>query len=156
MLDNVQGTAATATVSVVRPEDSEVLDVFGGAMIVRSAGGADRPFVAEHAIPPGYMVPPHLHEGDDEYFFVLDGPLTIWSEGGEQELAPGAFVSLPRGVRHGFRNASETTVRFLIVAWPGIQSTELFRHFDRAGRAAPGGLTPPEIVAICAQYGVRM
>jgi hypothetical protein len=32
----------------------------------------------------------------------------------------------------------------------------MFRHFDRAGRAAPGGLMPPEIGAICAQYGVNM
>lgn len=156
MSDNAQHMAVTKTISVVTQEGSEVLDVFGASMIVRSAGGKDQPFVAEHVIPPEYMVPPHLHESDDEYFFVLDGTLTFWSEAGEQELAPGAFVSLPRGVRHGFHNASEAVVRFLIIACPGIQATELFRHFDRAGRAAPGGLTPPDIVAICAQHGVRM
>jgi hypothetical protein len=32
----------------------------------------------------------------------------------------------------------------------------MFRHFDRAGRTARGGLTPQEITAIAAQYGVRM
>jgi hypothetical protein len=42
------------------------------------------------------------------------------------------------------------------MARPGLQALEMFRHFDRAGRAATGGLTPSDIAAICAQYGVSM
>ena len=92
----------------------------------------------------------------EEYFFILEGTLTLWSEAGEREVGPGALVTLPRAVRHGFRNAGDAPARFLLIGRPGVQVAELFRHLDRAGRAAPGGLAPPDIVAICAQYGVQM
>ncbi len=143
-------------VSVVTEADSEVLDVFGAAMIVRSDGSTNGLFVAEHTVPPGYLVPPHVHEVDDESFFLLQGELTLLGADGERSAGPGSFVDLPHGVPHGFRNDTDATVRLLVICRPGIQAAEMFRHFDRAGRGTPGGLTPPEIVSICTQYGVRM
>ncbi|WP_171070002.1 cupin domain-containing protein [Methylobacterium terricola] len=134
----------------------EALNVFGAAMVVKAEPARHGLFVGEHIIPPGYGVPPHVHAGDDEVFFVLDGELTILGASGERRAGPGTTVQLPGGTRHGFRNDMTGPVRFLVMARPGIQALEMFRHFDRAGRAAPGGLTPPEIVAICAQYGVSM
>ena len=150
-------TGGGGGVQVVRPGSGEGLDVFGAAMVVKSDGSGMPLFVGEHVVPPGYAVPPHLHEGEDEAFYVLAGELTLWCEAGETKAGPGAFARLPRGVRHGFRNDTGGEVRFLVISQPGVQAAEMFRHLDRAGRAAaPGGPAPDEIVAICGQYGVRM
>jgi quercetin dioxygenase-like cupin family protein len=134
----------------------EVLDVFGAAMVVKADPMLHGLFLGEHVIPPGYFVPPHVHSGDDEVFFLLEGELTILGTLEERRAGPGVTVQLPGGSRHGFRNDTTSPVRFLVMARPGLQAVEMFRHFNRAGRATTAGLTPPEIMAICAQYGVIM
>jgi quercetin dioxygenase-like cupin family protein len=134
----------------------EVLEVFGARMVMKADPVLHGLFLGEHVIPPGFLVPPHRHAEDDEVFFVLEGELTVFGASGERRIGQGATAQLPAGSRHGFRNDTAEMVRFLVMSRPGLQSLEMFRHFDRAGRAAPDGPTPPEIVAICAQYGVSM
>jgi mannose-6-phosphate isomerase-like protein (cupin superfamily) len=148
MLDEI--TRAT----VRRSEAGEVLDVFGAPIILRSDPARDGVFIAEHPVPPGYMVPPHIHADDDEFFYLLEGRLTLLGPDGETHAEPGDLVTLPRGSLHGFRNDTGETVRFLVICRPGVQAAEMFRHFDRAGRASADGLTPADIVAIAGQYGV--
>lgn len=152
MLDVVKGK----TVATLAADEGEVLDVFGGSMVVKADPASFGFFLADHVVPPGYVVPPHIHAEEDEVFFILDGELTLLDETGERRLGAGGTALLPRGARHGFRNDSATPVRFLVAMRPGLQMLELFRHFDRAGRAAPDGLTPQDIMAICPQYGVQM
>ena len=143
-------------VTVQRAGTGEVLDVFGAPIILRSEPARDGIFIAEQPVPPGYMVPPHVHADDDEFFYLLEGRLTLLGPDGETQAGPGDLVTLPRGSRHGFRNDTDSVVRFLVICRPGVQAAGMFRHFDRAGRAEPAGLAPHQIVAICAQYGVTM
>jgi hypothetical protein len=75
---------------------------------------------------------------------VLEGELTVSGP---------HCVELPRGVSHGFRNATELPAPVPVVLSPGVQALEMFPHFDSAGRASP--LTPQEIGSIVAQYRVR-
>ncbi len=89
-------------------------------------------------------------------FHILDGDLTLLDAEGERRVGPGATVHLPAGSRHGYRNDTKSLTRFLVMIRPGLQGLEMFRHFDRAGRALPSGLMPGEIIGICAQYGVAM
>ncbi len=143
-------------IRVTAPGDGERLDVFGGPMIVKAGGDEAAVFLAEHPIPPGYAVPPHRHDLDDEMFYLLEGELTLIGSGGEIRVGPGSFVHLPRGSLHGFRNDTSAVVRFLVICQPGLQAAEMFRHFDRAGRAATRPLPPAEIVEIAAQHGVSI
>ena len=129
---------------------SETLNVLGAPMIVKEETGL---FVAEHPVPPGYFVPPHRHEADDELLYVMEGRLTLIGEAGETEAAAGTCVRFARGDLHGFRNDSDAPVRLLVMAQPGVQAAEMFRHFDRA--AANGPLTPDDVMGIAGQYGVR-
>ncbi|MBI0534625.1 cupin domain-containing protein [Roseomonas sp. KE2513] len=143
-------------VGVQAPGEGEALDVFGAKMVVKAEPGSHGLFLGEHLTPPGFFVPPHVHGEDTEVFYILEGELTVFDGVAERRHGPGTTVTLPAGSRHAFRNDTAGLVRFLVMATPGVQSLEMFRHFDRAGRAAPGGLTPPEIGAICGQYGVNM
>ncbi len=133
-----------------------MLDVFGARLVVKVDPAAMGFMLADQVVPPGYFVPPHIHHGDDEVFFMLEGELTLLDGSGERRLSPGGTAHLPAGSLHGFRNDTGAPIRFLVALRPGLQGIEMFRHFDRAGRVAAGGLTPPEIVAICAECGVTM
>lgn len=50
---------------------------------------------------------PHIHWAHDEYFYVLDGELTVATDSGEVVLRQGDLVGAPRGSVHGFRNAHD-------------------------------------------------
>jgi uncharacterized cupin superfamily protein len=130
----------------------ETLDILGAPMTVKADGNDLAAFVAEQPIPPGYFVPPHRHEDDDEMLLVVDGELTLIGEAGETKISSGACATFKRGVLHGFRNDTPGTVRLIAVATPGVQAAEMFRHFDRAARKGP--LSPDDVAHIAGQYGV--
>lgn len=150
MLDN------SRDVRVVAAGGGEALDIFGGTLVLKADGGTVPVMLGEQTAPPGYFVPPHRHAVDDEMFYVLEGEITLLDGVSERLAGPGSCVTLPAGSLHGFRNDGATAARFLVICRPGVQAAEMFRHFDRAGKAAPGGLAPPEIVGIAAAYGVSM
>lgn len=127
----------------------ETLDVLGAPMIVKREAGM---FLAEHPIPPGYFVPPHRHADDEEMLYVMEGELTLIGEAGESRAASGSCLHFAPGHLHGFRNDSSGTVKLLVIAQPGVQAAEMFRHFDRAAKSGP--LAPSDIAAIAGEYGV--
>lgn len=129
---------------------TETLNVMGAAMIVRRDAGL---FVAENPVPPGYFVPPHRHGDDEETLLVMEGELTLIGENGETTAGPGTCVTFAPGDLHGFRNDAAASAKILVIASPGLQLAEMFRHFDRASRQGPLG--PADIEAIAGQYNVR-
>jgi mannose-6-phosphate isomerase-like protein (cupin superfamily) len=142
-----------AEVTVTGPEAGETLDILGAPIVVKADPATGPLFAGEQHAPPGYGVPLHVHAEDHEMFWILEGELTLLGPDGARTAGPGSFVDLPAGVAHGFRNDGAVPARFLAIATPGVQLAAMFRHFDRANRA-PGGLSPADVPAICAQYGV--
>jgi len=55
----------------------------------------------------------HKHEGDDEFFYVVEGRLFIDIEGRTIELGPRQGVVIPKGVMHRPR-ALERTVMMMV------------------------------------------
>ena len=66
----------------------------------------------------GEEPPHHVHEDEDEIFYVLDGSLTFTCGDETFEVADSGFVFLPRKVRHGYRINSDGPVRLLILTTP--------------------------------------
>lgn len=70
-------------------------------------------------IQPGREGPePHVHPTEDDAFYMLEGELVFVVEDEEVVAAPGTFVLVPPGVRHGFANRSGAVARFLNVHAP--------------------------------------
>ncbi len=61
---------------------------------------------------PGAEPPLHVHEREDETFYVLEGSVNVWVGGDVQCLQAGDSIFLPRGVPHTFRIKSPMA-RFL-------------------------------------------
>ena len=90
---------------------------------------------------------------DEETLLVMEGELTLIGENGETTAGPGTCVTFAPGDLHGFRNDAAASAKILVIASPGLQLAEMFRHFDRASRQGPLG--PADIEAIAGQYNVR-
>src|SRR5215831_4395134 len=72
----------------------------------------------EALVPPGGGPPPHVHSREEEGFYVLEGEVTITV--GEKRLVAGAgaFVNMPVGTPHAFKNESNRPARMLISVAP--------------------------------------
>jgi quercetin dioxygenase-like cupin family protein len=60
----------------------------------------------------------HVHDGEDDAFYILEGELTFLLGGAEVTAPSGTFVLVPPGVEHGFRNDTEQPVRILNIHAP--------------------------------------
>ncbi len=61
----------------------------------------------------------HVHEQEDDAFYILEGELTFFFGDGEATAGPGTFVLVPPGIEHGFRNEGSSSVRMLNIHAPG-------------------------------------
>jgi uncharacterized cupin superfamily protein len=69
-------------------------------------------------LPPGtWSALRHWHEKEDEFVFVLEGEITLVTEGGEQVLGPGLAAGFPAGRADGHHliNRGSTTAVYLEV-----------------------------------------
>ena len=127
--------------------------------LTRAATGG-RVMVTEQLAPRGSGSPLHVHHNEDEWFYVLEGELTIWV-GGETVVAPaGAFVFGPRDIPHTFAVSSEQA-RFLLVTEPGDFVGFVRALAEPAGALAipPAPTAPPDmepVLAAAAQYGLEI
>lgn len=81
--------------------------------------------VFESESPEGNGPPPHIHELEDESFYVIEGRLEILRDKESFTAAPGDFVNIPKGMLHTYKTASSRS-RVLVMVTPGGLD-ELFR-----------------------------
>ena len=102
--------------------------------------------VIHHSGPKDSGSPLHVHHRESEWFYVLDGELTVWV-GGQVVRAPaGSFVFGPQGTPHTFTVSSAGGARFLLVTEPAQSRT-----------LPPRPSVPPDpgrMTAIAAEYGL--
>ena len=70
-------------------------------------------------IAPGRELEAHVHHEEDDAFYILDGEMTFVFGEDEVRAGAGAFVLVPPGVEHGFRNEGDSPVRMLNIHAPG-------------------------------------
>jgi mannose-6-phosphate isomerase-like protein (cupin superfamily) len=136
----------------LEPDAGERL-VFGDITIVvrasaESTGGA---FALIEEPPPMVDTPLHVHEREDELFYVLEGE-HVYQVGDEEfRVGPGGLVFAPRGVPHSQRRVVPREGRQLVLVSPG-GFEGFFR--DLAAAHAAGTLGPDAYAAASRRYGV--
>jgi quercetin dioxygenase-like cupin family protein len=121
------------------PQD-RVLDlrsVFGlqGTVTTPSAATGGAYVEMGVALDPGGHTNNHLHPEQEETFDVLEGTLEVFHDGGWHAIPAGASLTVPRGVVHAFRNATDRPVRFRNVHRPALTFQEFLETVDRLIRA---------------------
>jgi mannose-6-phosphate isomerase-like protein (cupin superfamily) len=83
--------------------------------------------VVENIIATNDGPPFHVHEREDESWYVLEGELRFRLDDAIRAAPAGSFVFVPRGVAHCFQNVGEQPARILVMFTPS--GMEAF--FDR-------------------------
>ncbi|WP_448620224.1 cupin domain-containing protein [Geodermatophilus sp. URMC 65] len=114
-----------------------------------STGGA---FTLFEEVPPLSDVARHVHQHEDELYYVLDGEHEFDCGDRTFRLGPGGLVFLPRGIPHAHRRVVPRAGRLLSITTPaGLEG--FFRSLARAARA--GGLDDAAYTLASARHGVR-
>jgi quercetin dioxygenase-like cupin family protein len=108
------------TGSVISSPDAQAAIWFLGALSQLRVTGEQTGgvfAVADHLARRGNASPVHVHDRDDETFFVLDGELRVLVGEEEHTAGPGTVAVLPRHVSHAYV-VTFATARFLTLHTP--------------------------------------
>jgi quercetin dioxygenase-like cupin family protein len=109
----------------------------------------------ETILPPGAVVPKHIHADEDENNYILDGQLTMHIGDTVYAAKAGSFVLAPKGVTQFFRNDGYVDCRFLTTFTPG-GAEEYFREAGELIKQAESGRpNPAQLLALQAKYRLR-
>ena len=108
--------------------------------------------------PRGFGPPLHLHDKEDELFYVVEGE--VWFACGDVEAThrAGATVWLPRGRAHQFHILSETA-RVFQVTTPGQFDRfveALGERLDEPQLPDPVDIDPERVAQICAAHDIQV
>ena len=95
--------------AIIRASEGEAIPAAGIEHLFKLTGTHTAGLfgLEEFLVPPDTLgARPHIHWGHDEYFYVLEGELTLATDNGEVLLGAGDLAQAGRGAVHGFRNAS--------------------------------------------------
>lgn len=94
-----------------------------------------------HLAPGAWSAQRHWHSHEDEFVLVLEGEVTLVSEGGEQTLGPGMAAGFPAGVADGHclinRGAHEAV--YLEVGTRAPEDVVAYPDIDLVARPGPEG-----------------
>ncbi len=124
-------------------------DPMRSIMTAEQTGGAYA--LAEQEIRPGNGAPPHIHQREDESFYILEGEFAATVDGVEKPLAKGDYIHIPRGAVRSFSNVGRANGRVLILHVPGSASA----FYIAMGKLA----FPPdmaEVLALAAKHGIEV
>jgi quercetin dioxygenase-like cupin family protein len=154
--------AVASIAQVAEFEKHEAVWFLGTLGIVKASSettGGQMALIEQFA-PRGAGSPLHVHHNEDEWFYVIEGELTLWIGGEVITLSAGGFAFSPRDIPHTFTVSSEHA-RFLL----GVHAAG-FEGFMRALSEPATSLTvpppadvPPDIQLLAltaAEYGLEI
>jgi|SRR5436190_16101902 len=108
--------------------------------------------VCEMTTQPGEGVSQHVHDRDEEFYYILEGTYEVHAGDEKFTAEKGSMVIIPPDVPHRFRNAGDIPARALMIFRPG-GFDELVGEMRQAITTGP--LTEKERRAILAKWGVH-
>ncbi len=143
---------AGVRLKVVQPGEGRAGGLAPGVGVVFKIDGEDTGgalSIVEHPFAVGALVPPHIHNLEDEYSIVLEGEIGFRSNDREVVLGPGGYIIKPRGEVHAMWNAGSTPARMIEVISPaGFEG--FFRELS--DMTAVGAPDPAAIAALGERY----
>ena len=108
--------------------------------------------VVENVVGPGQGPPKHLHDAEDELFYVMSGHLRVFAGDETLEAPPGSLVLIPKQVPHVFQNTSTEPAKLLVLFTPaGMEG-----FFEGIAALEPGQANPKVMSEIAAGEGMQV
>ena len=107
---------------VVRPDETQSLRlkevVFRWGIGATESNGAVS--ILEVVIPPRTLIKPHAHTREDEFSYVMAGPIGVRAdEATVEEVPTGSWLIKPRSIPHAMWNLGDEPARVLEIVMPG-------------------------------------
>jgi quercetin dioxygenase-like cupin family protein len=142
---------------IVAQEQAEVYSQGLGEarILVTGERSGDAWWMGKFREDPGFMTLLHLHPQMDEYFYILQGVLTVYIDGTWHDLRAGTFARVPRNIPHAQGNTGNEPVHFLGAGSPaGFERFFVDLH-EIAGRVAPGPQFGAEIAKMMPKHDTK-
>jgi len=114
---------------------------FAGALLVHKAGEETtngRFDLLDQSMPPGYVVPRHIHHAEDEAWYLLDGEVTFYCGDEEFRATRGTWIYAPRDIPHTFKVSAQGARALTFTAPSGFAG-----FVDEFGEPAQTSSVPP-------------
>ena len=150
----------TTTATVLGPGQGEAIWQLGNQFTVKVPG--DRTggrFALLEQVCGGMPPPMHIHDADDEAFYVLSGSVDLYVGDDVHRAEAGAFCLVPAGTTHSFVSTSPQPARLLLVVSPaGFEQffAEVERRFPEAGGMPDPADAGPVLGELAAAYGLQI
>ena len=106
----------------------------------------------EIEVQPGFGPPYHVHDREDELFYIVSGQVEFVIDGQRVVAGPGDTVFGVRGVPHRFRGAGDGPARMTVMV-TGTNFEAFYAAWERA--ASQPGFDEAKGAALAAEYGLR-
>lgn len=114
--------------------------------------------VVEFLGPRNFAPPLHMHDAEDEMFYILAGE--VWLSCGDAEAVhgEGAVVWLPRGLPHTFQVRSQTARVLTITTPAGFDRfvAALGSPADSPVLPEPGPIDVGRVAEVCAEHNIQV
>ncbi len=137
---------------IVRDGEGKVVNVIGDIQTIKLTGKDTNGLftLIEEYNDPGVMIPPHVHEKEDEVFKVLEGEMELTVGDTTTILKAGDLAFGPRGVPHSWKIIGNKKAKVILSVFPsGIEDM-----FEELGDLPPGPPDFPKVAEICGRYGI--
>ncbi len=144
-------TSLPDTPTITRATEGTTLSILGDSVRVllspEQSGG--KYLIIEQTANPGGGVPLHVHEDEDETFFITAGQVQFSVDGKEIVAKAGDLVYGPRRVPHSWLAIGTETVHVVISITPG-RMHQMFQELSQV-------MFPPDfakVAEICGRYNI--
>jgi len=128
---------------LVRADEAEHLDLIGHVLLADSSATAGA--LSSHRVALGRGADgamPHRHDNSSELFYILDGAFDLLVGDSVVVARTGDLLVVPPRSAHAFAAHHNSTAEALVIATPGIERFDYFRHVVRRRE----GTEPPELL----------
>jgi mannose-6-phosphate isomerase-like protein (cupin superfamily) len=102
---------------------------------------------------PGNGPPLHIHQKEDEAFYILEGDFKLQVGDHVDTVGAGAFVYFPKGMPHTYKNVGKKPGRFLQFLTPAGYE----RFLEELDTGSEDGMMDfTDLAAVADQYGIEL
>lgn len=147
-------TMTLSPAAIIRSDAGKKMNVVGHETTIKLGSVASNGnYVFEVLSPAGMGIPPHVHEHEDEFIYVLSGDFEIFLDGKISKASAGDWLSFTRGTPHGFKNIGTLPGKTLWFVSPGKNFEEFF---DKLGALPAGAPDMEKLAQLFSDYGLPL
>jgi len=138
---------------VVSSGHGTTFNILGHAVTVKlHSWDGNNNYVFEMISPPGSGIPPHVHNNEDEFLYILAGEFEVMIGGEIFKATAGDCLNFVRNSPHAYTNTGMTDAKTLWCVSPGGSFEEFF---DQLRQFPPGPPDQEALASLCEQHGMK-